>query len=184
MKYSPSLPASPTSRRSALLSPWITLMITILFCMPTALTAQSVTFAGTQTTLPTSGLGAPFGVAVDNAGDVFIADPDYARVVELPRTATGYGPQTPVPFSNLSIPVGITVDGAGDIFITNETPTAVDIVVELPRTATGYGPQMNLLTSGLVNPLGIAVDSAGDLFVADGENNLGPGGGGPRVGIA
>ena len=61
----------------------------------------------------------PITVAVDSAGDVFIADPANDRVVELPKTATGYGSQTTLPFSGLNSPDGIAVDSAGDVFITN-----------------------------------------------------------------
>jgi hypothetical protein len=52
-------------------------------------------------------------VAVDGAGDVFIADYDNSRVVEVPA---GGGPQTTVG-SGLNFPIGVTVDGAGDVFI-------------------------------------------------------------------
>ena len=43
----------------------------LLLCVfPTAAQGQSVTFAGTPTILPTSGLYDPFGIAADSAGDV------------------------------------------------------------------------------------------------------------------
>ena len=41
------------------------------------------------------------------------------RVVELPRTGTGYGPQMTLPFSGLNGPYGIALDSAGDVFITD-----------------------------------------------------------------
>jgi len=52
-------------------------------------------------------------VAVDGAGDVFIADTGNSRVVEVPG---GGGARTTVG-SGLSGPTGIAVDGAGDVFI-------------------------------------------------------------------
>src|SRR5271170_5596117 len=133
-----------------------------LACLsPLALSAQSVTFAGTQTTLPTSDLVGPFGVAVDSAGDIFVAGTSNGRVVELPRTAAGYGPQTTLlPFTGS----GIAVDSAGDVFVAE---TDNNRVVELPKTTTGYGPLTTLPTSGLRTPYGVAVDSAGDVFIAD-----------------
>ena len=82
---------------------------------------QTVGFTGTQTTLPASGLNAPEGVAVDSAGNVFIADTDNSRVLELPKTATGYGAQTALPFSGVYhrgvAATGIAVDSVGDVFI-------------------------------------------------------------------
>jgi DNA-binding beta-propeller fold protein YncE len=169
MKYLPSLP-SPASRRSLLLSPWITLLSSVLFCASPALTAQSVTFAGAQTTLPFSGLNMPVEVALDSAGDVFVSDNVNNRVVELPRTATGYGPQMTLPVA-VAGPTGITLDNAGDLFIADDTPNNYS-VVEFPWTPTGYGPQITLSFSGLNQPAGLAVDSAGDLFLSDYGNGV------------
>ena len=67
---------------------------------------QSVVFAGAQTTIG-SGLYYPYGVAIDGAGDVFIADFDNHRVVEVPA---GGGPQTTVPASGLNSPTGVAVE--------------------------------------------------------------------------
>ncbi|MGB0109499.1 MAG: hypothetical protein WBP52_13455, partial [Terriglobales bacterium] len=75
--------------------------------------AQSVTFAGTQTYVG-GGLSGPWGVAVDGAGDIFIADTGHGRVVKVPA---GGGPQTTVLASGLNAPYGVAVDGAGDVFI-------------------------------------------------------------------
>src|ERR1035438_5807940 len=58
------------------------------------------------------------GVAVDGAGDVFIADSSNNRVVEVPYLGNGtYGTQTDVPRLGLHGPQGVAVDGAGDVFI-------------------------------------------------------------------
>ena len=51
---------------------------------------------GVQTTVPASGLVNPYFVAVDGAGDVFIADANNNRVVEVPA---GGGAQITVPAS-------------------------------------------------------------------------------------
>src|SRR5208283_447088 len=45
-----------------------------------------VTPSGAQTTLPTSGLNIPAGLAVDAAGDVFIADNGQSQVYEINRS--------------------------------------------------------------------------------------------------
>ncbi len=141
----------------------------VLLCFAPAIApAQSVTFAGAQSVLPTTTTG-QYGyavVAVDSAGDVFATG--WGDVLELPRTATGYGPQTVLPASDLSHPVGVAVDSAGDVFISDFNNNDV---VELPWTGTGYGSQATLPFRGLENPTTVAVDSAGDLFVDDYGNN-------------
>jgi sugar lactone lactonase YvrE len=143
-----------------------------VFLHPYTACAQSVSFAGVQTTLTVSvggvGLNQPYGVAVDRAGDVFIADTANNRVVEIPA---GGGAQTTVG-TGLSYPYGVAVDGAGDVFIAD---TRNNRVVEVPWTGTSYGTQTTLDVSvggsGLNQPGGVAVDGAGDVFIADTHNS-------------
>jgi hypothetical protein len=104
-------------------------------------------------------------VAVDGAGDVFVADdgddPLNSRVEELP--AGGWAPMT-LPFSGLNVPSGVAVDRSGDVFVAD---VGSNQVVELPAG----GSQVTLPFSGLNTPNGVAVDGGGDVFVADGRNN-------------
>src|SRR5271156_3194901 len=90
-------------------NPFILIAGALVWLSPLALSAQSVTFAGAQTTLPASGLDYPLGVAVDSAGDVFIAsyldNNEGWAVVELAR---GYGPQTILPAS-VNNPSGVAL---------------------------------------------------------------------------
>jgi hypothetical protein len=127
-------------------------------------TAQSVTFAGAPTTLPFPYLSGPHGIAVDAAGDVFVADSGDGRVLELPDTATGYLQPTTV-WSGGFIQF-VAVDGAGDLFLLS------DAVYEVPKTVTGYGAQITLPFSGLNGAQGIAADSAGDVFIDDAGNGV------------
>ena len=105
-----------------------------------------------------SGFSYPFGVAVDAAGDVFVANTGNNAVKEvLPN-----GTITPIG-SGFSTPEGVAVDAAGDVFVANYGNSAVKEV--LPNgTITPTG-------SGFSSPQGVAVDAAGDVFVADAENN-------------
>jgi sugar lactone lactonase YvrE len=121
--------------------------------------AQNVTFAYTQTTVG-SGLSGPFGLAVDGAGDVFIADQFNNRVVEVPAGCTSAACQTTVPASGLNEPAGVAVDGAGNVFIAD---TFNHQVVKVPA---GGGAQTTVV-SGLGDPYGVAVDRAGDVFIGD-----------------
>jgi hypothetical protein len=59
-------------------------------------------------------VGAPGGVAVDRAGDVFITDADNGLIVEVPA---GGGPQITVLNGGLSDPRGLAVDQYGDLFV-------------------------------------------------------------------
>jgi sugar lactone lactonase YvrE len=138
--------------------------LTASLAAPLVLHAQTVSFAGAQITLPASELNIPIGVAVDGAGDVFIADSANNRVVELPWTGGGYGAQITVPANGLENPQGVAVDGAGDLFIAD---SANNRVVELPWTGSSYGAQITVqLPTYFLEPSGVAVDGAGDLFIS------------------
>ncbi len=118
---------------------------------------------GTQTVVPATGLKDPYEVAVDGAGDLYIADTGNNRVVEV----TPGGVQTTVG-TGLNAPSGVAVDAAGNVYIANN---ASSNVVEV----TPEGAQTTLTISvggtGLVDPQGVAVDSAGNLYIADQGNN-------------
>jgi serine/threonine-protein kinase len=68
----------------------------------------------TQAVLPFTGLNHPTGVAVDAAGDVYVAD--RGRVVML---AAGSTAQTVLPFTGLNDPGGVAVDTAGSVYVTD-----------------------------------------------------------------
>jgi len=142
------------------------------------------------------GLRLPTGVAVDGAGDVFIADGGNNRVVEVPASGGAAIPFDPtVNGLGLNLPEGVAVDGSGDLFIADAgngrvveipagggEPIAIDPVVNgLGLSVPVYYPTYNF--SGT---LFIAVDAAGDLFIADTNNNRvveAPAGGGAAIAI-
>jgi len=131
------------------------------------------------------GLGYPAGVAVDSAGDLFIADPNNDRVVEVPAgggAATAIDPT--VNGKALDGPSSVAVDGAGDLFISD---SGNERVVEMPAgggTPIAIAPTVSGL--GLNGPGALAVDKAGDLFIADTGNRRVvevPAGGGDLIAI-
>jgi sugar lactone lactonase YvrE len=133
-------------------------------------------------------LHSPWGVAVDGAGDLFIADSKNERVVEVPAgggAATAIDPT--VNSKGLFDPDGVAVDGAGNLFIADSGGNN-NRVVEVPAgggAPTAIDPTVNGLA--LRGPGGLAVDGAGDLFIADFFNNRVvevPAGGGAPTAIA
>jgi len=131
--------------------------------------AQSpqITYSSTTSIGIGSGWNIPGSVAVDGAGNVYVADSGNNRVVKIPSTNNGYG--SPATIASGGNPNAVAVDGAGNVFYTNYTT-----VVELPFNGTSYGSPISIsdqLSPGWADPTGIAVDGAGNLFVLDYGNN-------------
>jgi sugar lactone lactonase YvrE len=125
----------------------------------TCVSAQFVTFTGAQSTVG-SGLAKPTGVALDGAGNVYIADNENDRVVKVPA---GGGPQTIVA-TGFNEPTGVAVDAAGDVLVAD---FGNNRVVEIPAA----GGSEFLVGGQLAGPTGVAVDSAGNIYIADSGHN-------------
>ncbi len=138
-------------------------------------------------------LNGPSGVAVDNNGDLFIADSgnNVLREVNLSTgviitvagdAVQGYaGDGGQAASAELYEPQGLAVDAFGDLFIAdtgNEIVREVDPSGTISTVAgmhgvTGYGGNGGAAASASLNdPQGIAVDALGDLFIADTGNQV------------
>lgn len=113
---------------------------------------------GTPVTVA-SGLNSATGIAVDGAGNMFIADFMAGQVLKV---APG-GTQTTVG-AGLRFPAGVAVDGAGNVFIAD---TGNGRVVKV-QARDGH---QTTLIAGLSLPQSLAVDGAGNVFIADYGNN-------------
>ena len=119
---------------------------------------------GAQTTID-SGLKTPTQVAVDAAGNTYVADPGFTAVQMFAKgssTATAVG-------TGLTAPSGVAVDGAGDVFIADG---GSGTVVEVPNSPSGLvAASQATLKSGLGANLKLAMDGVDDLYIADPANN-------------
>jgi sugar lactone lactonase YvrE len=124
---------------------------------------------GGQSVVPAAGLGAVTGIAVDAAGNKFIADPANNRVVELPAQPANAA-QTTVG-TGLSAPQGVAVDIAGNVYIADTGNNRIVMVSSnTPATASTSGSAQTVLGSGFTAPQGVAVDPYGNVYVADTGN--------------
>jgi len=115
-----------------------------------------------QVVLPFTGLNKPDGVAVDGAGNLYVADFYNNQVLKL---AAGTTAPTVLPFTGLSNPAGVAVDGVGNLYVTDYGNNRV------LKLAAGTTTQVVLPFTGLRDPELVAVDGAGDLYVTDYLNN-------------
>lgn len=133
--------------------------------------AQTAQFDGTQRPVAL-GFYEPEGVAVDQYGNLFVADADTYEISEI-LAVNGAIPPNPtirVLYRDSSNPAKITVDRKGNVFFTDENQTIKEILAvggSIPAS-----PTVVQLGSGFSFPQGLAVDANGNLYVANGTSIL------------
>jgi sugar lactone lactonase YvrE len=132
-------------------------------------TGPAIAFSPYNTVTLGSGFSQPWGVAVDAAGDVFVADA-FNNVVKEILAVNGSIPANPTIRalgSGFHFPAGVAVDAAGDVFVADNLNSEVKEMVAVNGSIPATNPMINVLGSGFSQPKGLAVDAAGDVFVAD-----------------
>ena len=132
-------------------------------------------------------LNQPLGVALDGAGNLYIADADNDVVREI-NALTGIittvagngvagfsGDGGPATGAQLFFPFRVTVDGSGNLFITDSSGAIrrVDAVTHLITTVAGTGTTGFSGDGGpataaqLAQPRGVTLDAKDNLYIAD-----------------
>jgi uncharacterized protein (TIGR03437 family) len=131
----------------------------------------------------------PGAIAVDGAGNLYIADTSNYRVRKV--SATGVittvagngnvvdsGDNVPATSAAIGQPGGITVDGDGNLFISESGRVrkvnlsgTITTVAGPTKKASGFSGDGGPATAAtLAAPLGLAVDSFGNVYIADSSN--------------
>jgi sugar lactone lactonase YvrE len=107
-----------------------------------------------------SGLNNPYGVAVDNAGNVYIADTGNKVIKEW--TAANTNVTTLISVLNHSL--GVAVDCMGNIYFSKGEFGNNCAIEEWTVANTNF---ITLVSLGLYGPYGVAVDGAGNVYFSD-----------------
>ncbi len=146
-------------------------------------------FSGDNGPATVAGLQLPTAVAVDSAGNLFIADTDNNRVRRV-DAATGVittvagngqsgfsGDNRPATAAGLNRPVGVNVDAAGNLFISEETrirrvaaKTGIITTVAGNGISGFTGDNTQATSTALKLPSFLDFDAAGNLLFADTGN--------------
>jgi sugar lactone lactonase YvrE len=143
-------------------------------------------FSGDNGSATSAQLGQPWGVAVDVAGNLYIADTYINHRVRkvsngVITTVAGnglVGDNGPATSSQLNNPVGVALDAAGNVYMSDFYNNRIrkvssGVITTVAGIGTpGFSGDNGLATSAQLNgPIGVAVDSAGNLYIGDGGNN-------------
>lgn len=141
-------------------------------------------FGGDGSSATSAQLNTPVGLAVDSAGNLYIADFGNNRIRKVTPgntistvagTAQGFGGDGGLATAaQLNAPQGVALDKAGNLYITDTLNNRLRVVsngiistVAGTGTAGLAGDGGPATSAQLVSPAGIAVDGAGNIFISD-----------------
>ena len=148
------------------------------------------TYAGDGGPAVKAGLNSPSAVAVDSAGNIYIADSGNHRIRKISNgiittvagtgTAGFSGDGGPAIAAKLNRPLDVAVDSSGNLYIADNLNSRIRVVLASGAIETiagngsfGYTGDGGAAKSGALNfPTGVAVSPSGKIYVADSQNNV------------
>ena len=132
----------------------------------------------------------PAGLALDAAGNLYIADMDDHRIRKVNTSGTittvggtgnpGYsGDGGQAAFAQFSSPAGLAIDSSGNIYVADSNNNRIRRINSAGTVTTvagtgnyGYsGDGVSAVSAWLENPVDVTVDSSGSLYIADRGSN-------------
>ncbi|MEI9908927.1 MAG: NHL repeat-containing protein [Bacteroidota bacterium] len=152
----------------------------------------TVTFNGDNIAAITANINSPSGVAVDNAGNIFITEPNQNRIRKIAASngiisiiagtgTPGFGGDGgPAVLATLDYPTSIATDVSGNVYFSDAYNKRIRKISSVTGTITtvagtgnvGYSGDGGPATSAQIRiPGGLAVDNTGNIYFADSYNH-------------
>ena len=151
----------------------------------------SAGYSGDNGAATAAELNNPYGVAVDDSGNIYIGDSSNSciRMVSAGGTITtlagsgtyGYsGDGGPADAAEMNFPIGLALDGSGNLYFADQNNNRIrriDLADKTISTVAGSGIASYSGDGGaaasarLYGSNGLAFDSSGNLYIADSSNN-------------
>ena len=110
----------------------------------------------------------PAGIAVDQSGNIWVADYDASALVEISAGGAVLGEAAAT--GGVKTPVGIAVDGSGNIWTANYRANTISefsgATLQPVSPAAGYGKDASLF-----GPFGVGIDASGNLWISNAYGN-------------
>ncbi len=156
----------------------------------------TATFSGDGGLASQAALNSPYGVALDSAGNVYIADSGNNRIRKITSagvitTVAGCGNQTsacvqagvgdggPATAPFINNPWDVVAGNAGNFYFTDSTNMRIRMVDASGNIGTVAGGGLNnpgdgglAVNAQLMNPVGLAIDGSGNLYFTDTGANV------------
>jgi sugar lactone lactonase YvrE len=134
----------------------------------------------------TASFNAPTGLAVDAAGNIYVADYGNNKIRKISiagvvSTLAGSGNQGsvngPGNLATFNGPTGVAVDGVGNVYVADQNNNQIRAISATGVVSTLAGSDSTGVQDGLgalayfFAPSGVATDAQGNVYVADAGNN-------------
>ena len=127
----------------------------------------------------------PYGIAIDNMGNVYVADMLNHRIRKIDTTGrvstlAGDGSKGfidgSVTIAKFSYPTGVAIDDSGNVYVADSCNHRIRKIDTTGRVSTLAGSEYGFAdgfrtVAKFNNPNDVAVDNAGNVYVADASNN-------------